>query len=137
MVLCLASRPRQQGCQGPPGPTESHWIPPGPTESHRGPAGATGSHLVPPASSPQSLVQLSPRPPWRPQPGGFVDVTTTHGRREGVQMPTWGTPCSPQLPTPAGLARDQPMLWAPHGSGLRLGPAPRGEQSLTRGTLRP
>lgn len=36
----------------------------------------------------------------------------------------WGTPCSPRFPSPVGLARDQPILWAPHGSGLRLGPGP-------------
>lgn len=104
---------------GLPGPTGSHWVPLHPTGSHRVPAGATGSRLVPPGSSPQSF----PRPPWRPRCGGFVDVTVTHGGRERVPVPTWdgcGTPCSPQLPSPA---RDGPILREPRGSGPRLGSA--------------
>lgn len=137
MVLCLASRPRQQGCQGLPGSSVSHWIPPGPTGSHRLPAGATGSHLVPPASSARTAA--FPRPPWGAQPGGLVDVTVPRAGRESPH-PRVGWLRHPLLPTEphSSEAGQGPahVLGTPI-SGLTWGQAPTGSCARPRALSSP
>lgn len=120
-VLFLASRPRQQRCQGPPGPTASRWIPPGPAGSRRVPSGASRCPWVPiwsqlplPPSPQRSL------PAATPESGAFGDVTVTRvGGSESPPHVGWrGHRCSPQLP------REQPVFRAQAGAGPPVGSCP-------------
>lgn len=130
MVLCLASRPRQQGSQGPPGPTGSHRVPPGPMGSHQTLHPSPYRSLPCSHTGDQDLVAswVSPLP-------------MAGGSRSPI--PTWdsgGTLSSLQQPTPVGLSGGQPVPGGcghPMDWGLDRSQAPRAAVPNTRGTRSP
>lgn len=126
MVLCLASRPQQQGSQGPPGPTGSHWVPPGPMGSHQTLHPSPYRSLPCSHTGDQGLVAL------------WVSLLPMAGGSRSP-IPTWdrgGTLSSLQHPTPAGLSGGQPVPGGcghPTDRGLDQSQAPPGQLSPTQG----